>query len=259
LIYYFYIISEKNELNFLIERKINEHFEKCNICYLCNKYKKYLNRYKLDIIDENNKENNIILKTNEIKNLFNVLYEFNNNYFKLINEIVLDYKYNRKKFIINSSYYYINLSFLIFSEFKNNNITLSLNIKLILYVINKENKFIDNEAFQIHQIIFCNEFISLSNKILNQLKSILIEECVPAKKYIELSNSLNEMQMPKNKDELYNYKQDNNSTFKNIILICSILFEEIFNLTINSSPIPIRENNQIYEDIFIHNYRNDKI
>ena len=259
LIYYFYIISEKNELNFLIERKINEHFEKCNICYLCNKYKKYLNRYKLDIIDENNKENNMILKTNEIKNLFNVLYEFNNNYFKLINEIVLDYKYNRKKFIINSSYYYINLSFLIFSEYINNNITLSLNIKLILYVINKENKFIDNESFQIHQIMFCNEFISLSNKILNQLKYILLEEYDSAEKYIELSNSLNEMQMPKNKDELYNYKQDNNSSIKNIILLCSILFEEIFNVTINSSQIPIRENNQIYEDIFMNNYRNDKI
>ena len=259
LIYYFYIISDKNELNFLIERKINEHYEKCNVCYLCSKYKKYLNRFKLNVIDDNNKESIINFKNNEVKNLFNVLYEFKNNYFKLINEIVLDYKYNRKKFIINNSYYYINLSFLIFSEFINNNITLSLNIKLILYVINKENKFIDNEAFQIHQIMFCNEFISLSNKILNQLKSILLEEYASVKKYIELSNSLNEMQMPKNKDELYNYKQDNNSNIKNIILICSILFEEIFNVTINSSQIPIRENNQIYEDIFMHNYRNDKI
>ena len=259
LFYYFYIISDKNEFNFLIESKINEHYEKCNVCSLCSKYKKYSNKLKLNFIDDNYKENNIIINNNEVKDLFYVLYEHKNNYFKLINEIVLDYKYNKKKFLINSSYYYINLSFLIFSEFKNNNITLSLNIKLLLYVINKENKFIDNEAFQIHQIMFCNAFISLSNKILGQLKNILIEEYDSAKKYIELSDSLNEMQMPKVKDELYNYKQDGNSTIKNIILICSILFEEIFNITINSSQIPIRENNQIYEDIFMHNYKNDKI
>ena len=68
------------------------------------------------------------------------------------------------------------------------------------------------------------------------------------------------MQMPKNKDELYNYKQDNNSSIKSVIMICSVLFEEIFNVTINSSQIPIRENYQLFEDILLnHSNKNDRI
>ena len=262
LFYYFYIVSDKNELTFLLETKINQHYEKCNVCNLCNKYKKYLN--SLYYFNNNGKENlNNFEKEKQVNNitaLFQILYENKNNYFELINEIVLNYKYNRKKFFINSSYYYINLSFFFFSEFKVENITLSLNLKLLLDIINQNNKFIDNEELQINQIIFCNKFISLSNNIINQLKDILTVEYINAKKYIDLSVLLKEMYSPNNKDVLYNYKQDNSSNLKNIIMICSIIFEEIFNTTINSSQLPIRENYQALDDIFFNNIHiNDKV
>ena len=78
-------------------------------------------------------------------NLFHVLYENKNEYFKLINEIILNYKYNKKKLFMNSAYYYINLCFLFFSELKIDNINLSLNIKLILDILNKENKYLDDQ------------------------------------------------------------------------------------------------------------------
>ena len=266
LFYYFYIISDDNDIIFLLETKINEHYQKCEICNLCYKYKKYLNCPKSQNIIENGQEkienvNNTKEENNYISDLFHVLYEHKNNYFKLINEIVINYKYNKDKFLANSSYYYINLSFLIYSEFKTDNVTLSLNIKLLLDIIIKDNKYIENQEMQIYQIIFCNNFISLANKIINQIRDILTIDYSSAKKYIDLSSSLKEMQLMKNKDVLYtNYKQDNTSNLKTIIMICSILYEEIFNITINTSQMPIRENYQILEEIFFHNMnRNNKI
>ena len=273
LLYYFNIISDSNNLNFLLESKINEHYQKCKTCNLCSRYKEYLDfclfndndrddfeeeedkiiyLKKIEEEDKNDK-NKRIIKKNYI-DLFYVLYENKNNYFKLINEIILNYKYNKNKFLINSSYYYINFSYLIFSEFKIDNINLSLNIKLILEIINQENKYIDNQEFQMNQIIFCDDFISLCNKVLNQLKDIFTIGYSSAKKYIDLSRSLKEMQNPKFKDVLYNnYKQDNYSNLKNMIMICSILYEEIFNIIINSSQIAIRDNYQILDEIFLNN------
>ena len=264
LFYYFYIVSEKNELNFLLETKINEHYEKCNICNLCKKFGKYLNFCGVDNMNRNEKENKIyssnIKEENNFTNLFDVLYDYKNKYFKLINEIILNYKYDRMKYFINSSYYYINLSFLIFSEFKVDNITLSLNIKLLLDIMNTENKFIDKQDLEINQIIFCNNFISLSKNILNQLKNILTENYANLKKFINLSRSLKEMQTPKYKDVLYNYKQDNSSSSKNVIMICSILYEEIFNETINLSQLPLRDNFQALDDMLFNNItKNNRI
>ena len=255
MFFYLFIISEKNEINFLLESKINEHYENCGICSLCYKYQKYLDKF------EEIKDNEQVLLINDGKmkeennliNLFEVLYTEKNNYFLLVNQIALNYKYNKKKYLINSSYYYINLSFLMYSEFNVQNIILSLNIKLLLEVINKDNIFIENKNFEIRQIIFCNEFLSLSNNIISKIKEILSQNYTPAKKLIDLSSLLKEMKNPKYKDILYNYKQDNPSSSKNTIAICSILYEEIFNVTLNSSQVAIRDNIQILEDIFFNN------
>ena len=69
------------------------------------------------------------------------------------------------------------------------------------------------------------------------------------------------MNQSKNKETLStNFKQESHSNLKNMIMICSILYEEIFNITINSSQIPIRENYQILDEIFLNNIgKNNKI
>ena len=253
LLFYLYIVSEKCDINFLLLSKINEHYQKCEICNLCRRFEKYLKMNSNDTFEGNN--NNIEM------NLFHVLYENKNEYFKLINEIILNYKYNKKKLFMNSAYYYINLCFLFFSELKIDNINLSLNIKLILDILNQENKYLDDQEFEINQIIFCNKYITLITNILNQLKDILTTDNADAKKYIDLSNSLAEMNQSKNKETLStNFKQESHSNLKNMIMICSILYEEIFNITINSSQIPIRENYQILDEIFLNNIgKNNKI
>lgn len=274
IFFYLYILSDNDQLDFLFENKINEHYEKCGVCKLCERFTMYLklnqnNSIRLDdekeslISDEKSKNdiNNNNDHSNNFMNLFDIISNEDNKYFQLIKKIIINYKKKGKEDFINNSFYYINLSFLIYSDYQKNNITLSLNEKIILEVINKENKLLDNHEYQIKQILFCNEFIFLGNTILTELKSILNSEqnLLKAKKLVDLSVLLKEMKKPKYKNNLLDHKQENISNSKNLIMACSILYEEIFNEAINSSQIPIRDNIQLLEDIFLNNNKNDKI
>ena len=267
IFFYLFILSEKNDYDFFFENKLNEHYDLCGICNLCKKIKKYLksNKYKLN---SENEENETLIneddtyKNNEDKNkdkiidLFDIIYDKKNKYFKIIQKIILNYKYKGKVSFINNSFFFINLSYLIYSDYQQNNLTLSLNERIILEVINQENKsFIDNHESQIKQLLLCNNFIDLSNKVLIQLKDIINSEpnFNKAKKLIELTKLLNEMKNKKYKENLFSHKVENLSNSRHLILICSLIFEEIFNTSINNSQLPIRDNIQIFEDIFIIN------
>ena len=263
-----FILSEKNDYDFIFENKIKVHYEECGICDICKKFIKYLNRHrnkrnrendeeKINLINEENNINNENLNK-QLKDLFDIVYEGNNKYFKLIKKIILNYKNLDKEFLRNNSYYYINLSFLIYSDYQKNNFNLSLNERLIFEVLNRENiSFIENNESQIKQLLQCNQFLSLSHKVLNKLKDILSSEpnLYKAKKLIDLSISLEEMRDPIYKKNLFTHKAENISNSRNLILICSILYEEIFNTTLNSSMEPLRDNIQPLEDIF-HNHSN---
>ena len=274
--FYLYILSHKNTLDYLFENKVNDHYESCGICNLCKKYNYFFNKYdkksefeneekktllyvdKTDIIEDINNNND-----NELIDLFYIVYNGENKYFQLIKKMVMNYKLKGKESFSNNAHYYVNLFFLIYSDYINNNITLSLNEKLILEIINEENRlFLDNHQSQITQLLLCNKFIDLSNKVINQLKDILSSEqnINKAKKLIDLSFMLKEMKNNKYKKNLFSHKLENISNSKNIISACSIIYEEIFNTTLNNSQIPIRDNIQPLEDIF-HNSSNksDKI
>ena len=268
IFFYLYILSEKNDFDFVFENKVNEHYEKCGICNLCKRYNKYLNRYKIkkNVEDDEkelflNGENNQN-KEQQLMDLFDIVYDNKSKYFQLIKKIVLNYKHRGKEALNNNSYYYINLSFLIYSDYQKN-INLSLNERVLLEVLNQENKsFLDNHESQIVQILLCNEFISLSNKILSQLKDIINSEpnFNKAKKLIDLSLILKKMRNPKYKKNLFSHKLENISNSRHLILICSIVYEEIFNTSLNNSQIPLRDNIQPLEDIFHNNSnKNNKI
>ena len=91
LFYYFYIISEDDELDFLLESKINEHYEKCKVCKLCEKFTKYLNDNNYGPLGDNKVDKNSnminsskIKEDNYLIDLFQVLYDSNNKIFQLI-------------------------------------------------------------------------------------------------------------------------------------------------------------------------------
>ena len=263
ILFYLYVLADNNDLEFIIENKISEHFENCGLCPLCKKYDKYLEiNQKFNFEDEKrmilikNLSNTDVGKKDKLIDLFHVLYNGNNKYFELIRNITINYKNKGKdSFNNNNSYYYINLSFLIYSDYLNSNKTLFLNEKIILENFNKQNKLLDNHEAQIKEILFCNTFINLGNKILLQLKDIIKcdQNKNKVKKLLELSVSLKEMRKPKYKKYLISHKQENSSNSRNLITVCSIVYEEIFNTVINNSQIPLRYNLQPLEDIFHNN------
>ena len=261
LFFYLYILSAKNDYNFLLEKKVQNHFEICGICDLCNKFNKYLKRYNYKTNNQNEENEKLINEENinkindnnneKLMDLFDVLNDKKNKYFELIKQIVLNYKYKGKE-ALNNNYYYINLSFLIYSDYLKKNITLSLNERIILKVINQNCPFLENHESQINQLILCNNFIELSKKVLAQLRDIL--NCEPnfykAKKIIDLSYLVKNMENKKFKENLFAHKLENLSNSRHFIIICSIIYEEIFNMTLNDSKFPIRDNIQAFEDIF---------
>ena len=265
MFFYLFILSNNLEPLYIIEGKINIHYESCRICNLCKKYKKYLNQINANIeVDEKENANFIHKEANKnndniINILFDILYDGKNKYFPIIKEMILAYKHKKLNTLDNISFFYINLSFMIFSELKNNNFILALNIKIILEVINNTNKLQDSHEIQIKQITLCNEFLSLVRSTLDQMNAILKSEENQANKFLNLSISLNEMKKNKYRETLFNHKHDTVSNSKNIIYVCSLLYEEIFNTILNINKVPLRENYQILGDNFINTDKMERI
>ena len=262
--FYLYILSEKNDFDFVLKNKIKDHYQICGFCELCQKYIKYIRKKK----NFENDENEIFIKDEIEQNnkgtdnskidLFDIFYEGKNKYFQLIKKIVLSYKYKGMEGFTNNSYYFINLSFLIYSEYKENNYILLLNERIILEVLNKENRsFLENHESQIKQLLLCNQFMRLSNEIMTLIKDILNsdENISKAKKMIDLSLLLVKMRDPSYKNNLFSNKVENISSSKHLLIACSIIYEEIFNTALNNTQIPIRDNIQPLEDI-IYNHSN---
>ena len=269
--YYLYILSEKNNFNFLILNKLEEHHGKCGLCNLCKRFYKYLeidkttnksiDDEKQTLLDENEFNNNIINKNNKLFDIFHIIYDGHNQYFNLVINIILNYKKNFTEFFQNISHYFVNLSILIINDFEKNKINLALNEQLILKAMMKENaSSLENHNSYINILLLSNEFINLSYKIINKIKDIFNEEqnMSKAKQIIDLSSLLKKLKNKKYKKYLFT-KSEKHINSQNIISACSIFYEEIFNISINKSQQPLRENILSLEEIFRDNNKSSKI
>ena len=268
LYFYFYILSNQNSLDFLFEAKIRQHFDKCGHCLICKKFVNYLvKNHRLSEeeekmylnfdsnINEDNTETTEYINKNQLKDLFDVIYDGNNKYFYLIKQISDNYKIKSKQFLNNNiEYYFINLSFLIYTDYTKYNINLSLNEKIILEEISKYLEIFDHQM-KITQLLLCNKYITTCKEVFNKIREILNSEqnIAKAKKLIDLSFLLTELKDKKYRYNLFSTKFENITNAKNLILICSIVFEEIFNTALSNTQVPIRNNPQILEDVFVNN------
>ena len=273
IIFYLYIISYKNNIKYLFINKLNEHYEKCAICDMCKSYYHNIKKYEKDfqfgdeekniLIEEEKKESNKDRDNkNELTDLFYLIYDGKNQYFNFIYNLIINYKSKNIDDFKNYSHYYINLYFLMYSNYEKNNITLSLNEKLILEIINQENcSLLKNHHIQIDSLLLSNEFIDLSKKVINQLKIILNSQHKfnKAKNILNLSFLLKEMKHHKYKNTLFDHTVDHKYNTQNLISACSIIYEEIFNISLNNSELYLRDNIQHLDDIFYYNNINDKI
>jgi len=264
IFYYLNIINERNDFEFLIESKLNSHYNNCGLCLLCERYIKY--KTEEENINQDYKETDkFIVQDNNNKKiiyLFDVICGEKIKYFDIIIKMIKSYKKLGKDIFSNNAYYYINLSYLIYSDYQINNITLALNEKIILEIMNRENKsFLENHKSQIKKLIICNDFIFLSRKVLKLFKNILEEErnIFKAQKLVSLSKLLNNMKNKKYKNNLFNHKEEISTNAKNILLACTIIYEEIFNTSVNNSQMPLRDNIQPLEDILNISNKNNNV
>ena len=251
-IYYYLFLKENNKFSdFSLENKIIEHLNRCRKCFFCKKCGE--NNIK---IDEDNKN-----LDKDDDNLFNLLLNKKNDYLVLMNYIVYDYLKNGTESLHNNPYYYINLLYYYFKNLENHNDVLALNELLILDFINDGNKvLIEGNKSSIHQLLLINEFFISVKSILTDMEDILfsLKGKDKVKKIIALSETIKDLYSKKYRKILIGHKIESSVNCSQLIFICSILYEEIFNTELSNSHIPLRDNLQSLEDIFNYTFRNNK-
>ena len=104
--------------------------------------------------------------------------------------------------------------------------------------------------------------IGKAKKILEIIDNIFDEKKVDKKikKFFELSNELNELKCKNIKNNLNNNSSNivGLPNCNNLLTICSLFYEELYNESLSNSGIPMRESPNILEDIINNNYKNSK-
>ena len=251
LFYYFFLIDRNKNVNFFIEERIKEHIIKCSFCPLCTQYEEF------------RRNNNILQFENEIDkeiDFFNILYNGSDKAMLLYNHIIKSIKKLGNNCLYNNSYYIINLIYIFYYSLKMNATSFSLNQFLLFNLIQENNhSLILSHTITIKQILYINEFLLLYQKIISLIKDIISNNNI--KKYINqfftLSKTLTLLSKSSFRSNLYGAKKEGITSYTYLLSICSLLYEELFNKTISSYSIPIRENTQLQEDILKNYIRNN--
>ena len=241
LYFYYYIIDQLRNDNFLLEEKLRQHFINCQKCNLCKNLKIYLAKKKCYKI--------------VYKILFNKVGVLENT----MNEIIYNVLINGKEALKNNSFYLINLLYCYYININKKNYVLSLNIKLLFEIINSENKnILENHLLSTEQITLINEFLSKADNVLNNMKLILTESMLKEKvnKFFSLYEEVLELKSKKFRNKLYYNKNEGLINFFKYISICSMIYEEIFNVTLSNGGISLKENQVFLDDISNKNSTN---
>ena len=249
IFYYFFIFDRDKNCYFLLEEKLEEHLSKCDKCNLCKKYKLI-------------KEKNI----NEVCDLYNIIYDCKNPAFSIMNKITRGIKKNGVKGFANNTNILINLIHTFSIAINQKNYNIMLNTELLFDIINSQNEsFLEQYNLSISQIKYTNDFFIKAKKILDIIYKIFDEKKLgnKIKLFFELGQELEELKYKNIKSNLNN---SNNTTgnieglpnCNNLLAICTLFYEELFNETLSSSGIPIRESPNILEDLINNNHRNSR-
>ena len=232
--FYFYIVDHIKNQNFILEEKIEKHMSSCRSCDLCLKVKKYLSN-KFDY-----------------KKLFKVLYKNNCAFSKIMNEIIHSVLINGKQSLKNNSYFLINIIFCYYIYYNKKKYVLSSNMKIIYEIINEENTNIqESHLLSTEQIFLLNQFLNKSNIILNEIQEIIINNNFKRKieQFFVLFHDIFELKDKKYKSKLYYNKNEGVVNFCKHISISTMIYEEIFNVTLSNSGLPLKDNPVFLDDI----------
>ena len=225
--FYFFIIDHIKNRDYILEEKLELHISSCGNCDLCTKLKKYLNTQF------------------DYRKIFKILYNKNNEFSKIMNEIIHNLLVNGKESLKNNSYYLINIIICYYIYNKRKEYILNSNMKIIYEIINEENNNIqESHLFSTKQIFLLNEFFNKSKKILCEIEEIIsINDCKnKIKKLLTLFYDLFDLKEKKYKSKLFFNKNEGIINFRSQISICKMIYEEIFNVIISNGGLPLKDN-----------------
>ena len=243
--YYFFILDRNKNQKLLLEEKIEEHLSKCNKCNLCKKY------------------NNIKMKNEENIDLYYIISDGKHIEYNLLNSIIRNIKKNGSKSFNNNSYYLINLIYIynICSNLKEYN--LLLNIDLLFEIINFENNtFLEEYTISLNQLLYANNFCVKANNIINAFCELFEEKNIQKKTkcFMKLAELLNDLKYKEIKSNVNNNANaiEGLPNCNNLLVICSLFYEELFNESVSNSGIYIRESPNLIEDLVNNNNKSLK-
>ena len=239
LYYYFFLIDHMKNEAFILEEKIENHYQTCQKCNLCKNLKNFLS------------------SNTDYKKLYYIIYKDFSTLSVVMNELIHNLLTNGKESLKNNSYFIINILYCYYAQLNKNNYIISINLKLLYEIIKEENKnIIEGHILSSQQIVLINEFLSKANNILNQIEEIVLENNInmKVKKFFSLLNNIFDLKEKKFKKNLFYNKNEGIISFFRYISICKLIYEEIFNVIISNSREPIKDNQIFLDDLSNKNY-----
>ena len=248
--FYFFVLDRKKNKNLILEKKLEEHKSLCGRCNLCK---------KLDESKVNDKFENI--------DLYYIIYNSNNQVLNLMNKIIRELrKYGKDNFSANSNFL-INLMYIYSIGLIKKDLCFFLNTELIFRLLISDNKEkLEDNRLYLNKIKYVNNYVLKANEIIDTFYKIFDEKKLEKKyeivfKFGTLIEKLNYKEIKNNNINNNNSNNINNKHLNcsNLITICSIFYEELYNESLSNSRIYIRDSQNLLEDLINNNYKNQKI
>ena len=185
-----------------------------------------------------------------------------------MNKIIRGIKEKGKNIFINNSYFLINIIYIYCLAFKQKEYNVALNCELLFDLINSENKlFLEENKICLSHIKYSNNFFVNANKIIHIIYKILDEKQIKnnIQIYFDLGEKLKDIKYQDIKSNIKNNLVELNYNIGNIeelpncsnlLTICSLFYEELYNETFSGSGISIRNKTNLLEDLINNNYKN---
>ena len=249
--FYFFIVNRDKNKYLLLDEKIEKHLSRCTRCNLCKKYKNYKLGNKNEEID-----------------IYNIIYDGKDTSLNMMNNLVKGLRKNGRNGLINNSYFLINIIYIYHLAINQRNHNIMLNSELLYDIINSENKqFLEEYKICLNRIIYTNKFLIKAKKLINSFYEILDEKKIDKRtqRFFKFGELLNELKYKEIKSNINNNIGNNigNNIEKlpncnNLITICSLFYEELYNESLSNSGIYIRESPNLLEDLINNNYKTSK-
>ena len=251
-LYYFFIFDRNKNKNLLIEEKIEEHLSMCQRCELCEKYNMIKDK-----------------KENEEIDLYKIIYNGKDVIFNLLNKIIRILKKSGKKNFMSDSHLLINIIYIYCMAINQKKYNIVLNSELLFDIINDENRlFLEDNKIALNNVKYTNDFFIKAHKITEIICQIFDEKKLykKTKLFFKLGEKLDGLKFKDSKSYLNNNFGDSNNgsnieglpNCNNLLTICSLFYEELYNESFSNSGISIRDTPNLIEDLINNNFKNSK-